>query len=158
MILAFSPRRSLYIAAQSHSQLTRAYIFLRDIPAPKLSTPFSAAMASKTNLAEAFLLFNIVFFTVASGQLLTNVLGCTGDIAAATACGVALSIVKCDGITPFVTSACRGLIKYLTPQASGQCLCAVATANLLGIKLSVNIPDSINLVLGACGKPNILGC
>ncbi|XP_078446904.1 uncharacterized protein LOC144715783 [Wolffia australiana] len=100
-------------------------------------------MAAKTQLAAAFLLLNMAFFTFASRQLL----------------GTLLSLVKCDGITPFVKGACCKLIAVLTPEAAGKCLCAVANANLLGIKLAVNIPDSINLVLSACGKPgNVLGC
>ncbi|XP_078433698.1 uncharacterized protein LOC144704991 [Wolffia australiana] len=116
-------------------------------------------MAAKTQLAAAILLLNTAFFTFASGQLIGTVLECVADTTQETTCNVMLSLVKCDGITPFVKDACCKLIAALTPEVIGKCLYAVANVNLLGIKLTINIPDSINLVLSACGKPgNILRC
>ncbi|CAA6665226.1 unnamed protein product [Spirodela intermedia] len=115
-------------------------------------------MATKTQAIAAFLLFNLMFCTFASGQLLSlPVLKCVSKTLELITCGVVLNLIKIGGLTEPLNATCCALFSALTGDQAAQCLCAAIKINLLG--LNVSVPGDIGLILTSCGKPvPVLSC
>lgn len=107
-------------------------------------------MASNTVRITAFLLFNIVFFsiTTATSPSYPNA-PCPIDTLKLGVCVNLLDSLLGINIGNPPTEPCCGLIRGLADVEAAACVCTALRANILGIHL--NVPLSLSLLLNKCG-------